>query len=49
VHLRRIPTWERKARVLSDWLLAGLTGREIVSLGELEEPRAGFEQLMDER
>jgi NADH dehydrogenase len=49
VHLRRIPTWERKARVLSDWLLAGLTGREMVSLGELEEPRAGFEQLMDER
>ncbi|WP_051942557.1 NAD(P)/FAD-dependent oxidoreductase [Streptacidiphilus rugosus] len=48
VHLRRVPTWERKARVLSDWLLSGLTGREMVSLGELEEPRAGFEQLLDD-
>ncbi|WP_370070621.1 NAD(P)/FAD-dependent oxidoreductase [Streptacidiphilus sp. MAP5-3] len=48
VHLRRVPTWERKARVMSDWLLASLTGREIVSLGELEEPRAGFEHLLDE-
>jgi NADH dehydrogenase len=47
VHLRRVPTLERKARVLADWLMTSFTGREIVSLGELEEPRAGFEQLLD--
>ncbi|MEV4437177.1 NAD(P)/FAD-dependent oxidoreductase [Streptomyces sp. NPDC049585] len=42
-HLSRVPTFNRKARVLSEWALAGLFKREIVSLGSLEHPRAEFE------
>ncbi|MEU9559843.1 NAD(P)/FAD-dependent oxidoreductase [Streptomyces fumanus] len=42
-HLSRVPTVNRKARVLAEWVLAGLFKREIVSLGSLEHPRAEFE------
>jgi len=42
-HLSRVPTFNRKARVLAEWTLAGLFKREIVSLGSLENPRAEFE------
>jgi NADH dehydrogenase len=42
-HLSRVPTTNRKARVLAEWILSGLFKREIVSLGSLEHPRAEFE------
>ncbi|MEU0832347.1 NAD(P)/FAD-dependent oxidoreductase [Streptomyces sp. NPDC056231] len=42
-HLSRVPTFNRKSRVLAEWTLAGLFKREIVSLGSLEHPRAEFE------
>ncbi|MFF8696865.1 NAD(P)/FAD-dependent oxidoreductase [Streptomyces sp. NPDC015144] len=42
-HLSRVPTFNRKARVLAEWTLAALFKREIVSLGSLEHPRAEFE------
>ncbi len=42
-HLRRLPTADRRVRVLTDWLLAGLFTREVVSLGTLEHPRSEFE------
>ncbi|MCA6095572.1 NAD(P)/FAD-dependent oxidoreductase [Streptomyces sp. SCA3-4] len=42
-HLSRVPTFNRKARVLAEWTLSGLFKREIVSLGSLENPRAEFE------
>ncbi|QZL06639.1 NAD(P)/FAD-dependent oxidoreductase [Streptomyces sp. BHT-5-2] len=42
-HLSRVPTFNRKARILAEWILAGLFKREIVSLGSLENPRAEFE------
>ncbi|EFL16477.1 NAD(P)/FAD-dependent oxidoreductase [Streptomyces sp. C] len=42
-HLSRVPTFNRKMRVLAEWTLAGLFKREIVSLGSLEHPRAEFE------
>ncbi|MFJ9040005.1 NAD(P)/FAD-dependent oxidoreductase [Streptomyces sp. NPDC102406] len=42
-HLSRVPTVNRKARVLTEWTLSGLFKREIVSLGSLERPRAEFE------
>ncbi|MFB6958237.1 NAD(P)/FAD-dependent oxidoreductase [Streptomyces sp. NPDC056309] len=42
-HLSRVPTVNRKTRVLAEWMLAGLFKREIVSLGSLEHPRAEFE------
>ncbi|MFD7706822.1 NAD(P)/FAD-dependent oxidoreductase [Streptomyces sp. NPDC059785] len=42
-HLSRVPTFNRKVRVLAEWTLSGLFKREIVSLGSLEHPRAEFE------
>ncbi|MEU6868725.1 NAD(P)/FAD-dependent oxidoreductase [Streptomyces sp. NPDC046876] len=42
-HLSRVPTFNRKMRVLAEWTLSGLFTREIVSLGSLEHPRAEFE------
>ncbi|MEW1658224.1 NAD(P)/FAD-dependent oxidoreductase [Streptomyces sp. NPDC093707] len=42
-HLSRVPTVNRKAKILAEWTLAGLFKREIVSLGSLENPRAEFE------
>ncbi|MEV4441995.1 NAD(P)/FAD-dependent oxidoreductase [Streptomyces sp. NPDC049577] len=42
-HLSRVPTFNRKARILAEWALGGLFKREIVSLGSLEHPRAEFE------
>lgn len=42
-HLSRVPTFNRKARVLAEWTLSGLFKREIVSLGSLKHPRAEFE------
>ncbi|MEC4018110.1 NAD(P)/FAD-dependent oxidoreductase [Streptomyces sp. H27-D2] len=42
-HLSRVPTFNRKARVLAEWTLAAFFKREIVSLGSLEHPRAEFE------
>jgi NADH dehydrogenase len=41
-HLSRLPTFNRKARVLADWTLAMFFEREIVSLGSFADPRAEF-------
>src|SRR5918999_1849765 len=41
-HLSRIPTFNRKVRVLLDWTLALFFRREIVSLGALQRPREQF-------
>jgi NADH dehydrogenase len=41
-HLSRVPTVNRKARVVADWVLAALFKREIAALGSLENPRAEF-------
>ncbi|MBO3750745.1 NAD(P)/FAD-dependent oxidoreductase [Streptosporangiaceae bacterium NEAU-GS5] len=41
-HLSRIPTWNRKVRVVADWTLSLFFRRETVSLGELEHPRDVF-------
>ena len=42
-HLSRVPTFNRKVRVVADWTMALFFKREIVSLGTLERPRAEFE------
>jgi NADH dehydrogenase len=43
-HMSRVPTFNRKIRVLADWTLALFLKREVVSLGQLENPRQVFEQ-----
>ncbi len=42
-HLSRVPTFNRKVRVLIDWTLALFFRREITSLGALSHPREEFE------
>lgn len=41
-HMTRIPSLERKIRVLADWTLQLFLRREVVSLGQLHEPRLPF-------
>jgi NADH dehydrogenase len=41
-HVSRVPTFNRKARVVADWTLALLFRREVVSLGQLQDPRREF-------
>jgi NADH dehydrogenase len=41
-HLSRVPTLNRKVRVMVDWTLALFFKRETVSLGEIEAPREEF-------
>ncbi len=48
-HLSRMPTFNRKVRVLADWTGALVFRREIVSLGQLQQPRSEFEQAAGER
>jgi NADH:ubiquinone reductase (H+-translocating) len=44
-HLSRIPSVNRKVRVTIDWTLALFLKREVVSLGELHEPRESFTEV----
>ncbi len=41
-HVARVPTLNRKVRVLTDWSIALFFPREIVSLGAFQDPRAEF-------
>jgi len=41
-HLSRVPTFNRKVRVVADWTLALFFKRETVSLGSIEQPRQEF-------
>jgi NADH:ubiquinone reductase (H+-translocating) len=41
-HMSRVPTLNRKVRVVLDWTLALFFKRETISLGEMEHPREGF-------
>ncbi|MFG1609879.1 NAD(P)/FAD-dependent oxidoreductase [Actinoplanes sp. NPDC049265] len=41
-HVSRIPSFNRKARVVADWTLAFVFRRETISLGQLHEPREEF-------
>ena len=43
-HMTRMPTFNRKVRVVADWTLALFFRREIVSLGAFANPRADFEE-----
>ena len=44
-HLSRIPSLNRKVRVLIDWSLALFLRREVVSLGQLQHPRDEFTEV----
>ena len=44
-HLSRMPTWNRRIRIGFDWFGALVFGREVVSLGQLHEPKAEFDRV----
>jgi NADH dehydrogenase len=44
-HVARVPTLNRKARVVADWLLGGLFRREVISMGQISNPRAEFARV----
>jgi NADH dehydrogenase len=44
-HVTRVPTFNRKARVVADWLLGGLFRREVISMGQISNPRAEFARV----
>ncbi len=43
-HMAKIPTFNRKARVVLDWTAALFFRRDLVSLGRLHDPRQAFEE-----
>jgi len=44
-HGLAMPTWERKFRVIGDWMQNFVHGREVVSLEAVQKPRAAFEEF----
>ncbi|HKN99909.1 MAG TPA: NAD(P)/FAD-dependent oxidoreductase [Pseudonocardiaceae bacterium] len=41
-HVSRMPTLNRKVRIQLDWLVTSLFRREVVSLGQINDPKADF-------
>ncbi len=48
-HMSRMPTFNRKVRIVLDWTLALFFRRELVALGRLQNPRAEFRAAAEER
>lgn len=43
-HVMKMPTANRKIRIIADWTAGLLFRREVVSLGQLQQPRTEFER-----
>jgi NADH dehydrogenase len=48
-HVSRMPTLNRKVRIVADWTGALFFRREVVSLGQIQRPRTEFEQAAGQR
>jgi NADH dehydrogenase len=46
-HVAKVPTFNRKARVVADWLLGGLFRREVISMGQISNPREEFARVSE--
>jgi NADH dehydrogenase len=44
-HVSRMPTWNRRIRIVFDWTGALFLGREVVSLGQINDPKADFDRV----
>ena len=44
-HVSRMPTWNRRIRIIIDWSTALLFGREVVALGQINDPKAEFSRV----
>jgi NADH:quinone reductase (non-electrogenic) len=47
-HMSRVPTLNRKIRIVVDWTLALFLKREVVALGSLHQPREPFTEVTPE-
>ncbi|MFC5993855.1 NAD(P)/FAD-dependent oxidoreductase [Pseudonocardia hispaniensis] len=45
-HVSRMPTWNRRIRIIFDWTGALVLGREVVALGQIHAPRAEFSRVV---
>jgi len=43
-HVSRMPTFNRKVRIGLDWVVAALFRREVISLGQINDPKADFDR-----
>jgi NADH dehydrogenase len=41
-HVKAMPTFNRKVRIVFDWALGGLFRREVISLGQINNPKEEF-------
>lgn len=48
-HVSRMPTWNRRIRIVFDWTGALFLGREVVSLGQINDPKAEFDRVAGPR
>ena len=46
-HVKAMPTFNRKARITVDWLLGGLFPREVISMGQIQDPHGEFLRATD--
>lgn len=44
-HVSRMPTWNRRIRIVVDWTGALFFGREVVALGQINDPKADFNRV----
>jgi len=44
-HVSRMPTWNRRIRIVFDWTGALFFGREVVALGQIMDPKAEFSRV----
>ncbi|WP_219416859.1 NAD(P)/FAD-dependent oxidoreductase [Pseudonocardia nigra] len=44
-HVSRMPTWNRRIRIVFDWTGALFMGREVVALGQINDPKAEFNRV----
>jgi NADH dehydrogenase len=44
-HVSRMPTWNRRIRIVIDWSTALFFGREVVALGQINDPHAEFSRV----
>jgi NADH:ubiquinone reductase (H+-translocating) len=44
-HVSRMPTWNRRIRIVFDWTGALFLGREVVALGQIMDPKAEFSRV----
>jgi NADH:ubiquinone reductase (H+-translocating) len=46
-HVSRMPTLNRKVRIQLDWLVSGLFRREVISMGQINDPKAEFNRAAE--